>query len=123
VAVMYAGKIVETGLAADLLVAPSHPYTRALILSVPAISGRADRLPSIEGQPPSILSPPSGCRFHPRCPLRERLGRPKRCQEEVPQLREIRPTHSVACHFAEYVNGGPAHDSGSRSLPSSPIHA
>ena len=100
-AVMYAGKIVESTDTSALFSSPAHPYTKALLQSVPDVSVGVKRLYSIEGQPPSIFNPPSGCRFHPRCPLRQRLGKPVRCEAEEPELREILPGHVVACHFAE----------------------
>jgi oligopeptide/dipeptide ABC transporter ATP-binding protein len=103
VAVMYAGKIVESAYAQPLLTGPAHPYTRALLDSLPTVSALVDRLHPIEGHPPSIYSLPSGCRFHPRCPLRNRLGRPLRCEEDEPVLRELLPGHFVACHFAEEI--------------------
>jgi peptide/nickel transport system ATP-binding protein len=68
IAVMYAGKIVEDASAAELVRSPKHPYTRLLLESVPKVSGPLRRLTSIQGNPPDLVSPPSGCRFHPRCP-------------------------------------------------------
>jgi oligopeptide/dipeptide ABC transporter ATP-binding protein len=101
VAVMYAGRIVESASTSVFFSNPGHPYSEALLRSVPDVNARADRLYSISGQPPSIFSPPSGCRFHPRCPLRSRLGNPVRCELEEPALRELAPGHLTACHFAE----------------------
>lgn len=68
IAVMYAGKIVEDAAATELVRNPKHPYTRLLLESVPKVSGPFRRLLSIQGSPPDLVSPPSGCRFHPRCP-------------------------------------------------------
>ena len=68
IAVMYAGKIVEDASATELVGSPKHPYTRLLLESVPKVSGPLRRLASIKGAPPDLVSPPSGCRFHPRCP-------------------------------------------------------
>jgi peptide/nickel transport system ATP-binding protein len=94
VAVMYAGRIVEQADAAEFFSNPLHPYTRALFRSRPR-PGSRDRLEAIPGGVPSPLAFPSGCRFHPRCPLAER-----RCREEDPVPREIGPGHRVACHLA-----------------------
>ena len=101
VAVMYAGRIVETADTETLFASPAHPYSEALLRSVPDVDTKVERLYSISGQPPSIFNPPTGCRFHPRCPLRKRLGEPDRCEHDEPELRELAPGHEVACHFAE----------------------
>jgi peptide/nickel transport system ATP-binding protein len=68
VAVMYAGRIVERGATEQVLTAPSHPYTWGLLRSIPRLVGAAGELEPIAGRPPSLIDPPSGCRFHPRCP-------------------------------------------------------
>jgi oligopeptide/dipeptide ABC transporter ATP-binding protein len=91
VAVMYAGRVVEEGPAEALFARPGHPYTRALLDSVPGAGGGA-RLHPVPGRPPSLVRPPSGCAFHPRCPAR----RPE-CAAEVPGWREAGPGHRVAC--------------------------
>lgn len=97
VAVMYLGRLVETAPKTALFAAPLHPYTRALLASV--LSLASPRLPVVlPGEPASPLDPPTGCAFHPRCPLSQ--GR-ARCREEVPVLRELAPGHRVACHYAE----------------------
>ena len=101
VAVMYAGRIVETAATETLFSSPAHPYSGALLRSVPDVGTPVERLYSISGQPPSIFNPPAGCRFHPRCPLRKQLGEPGRCEHDEPSLRELAPGHKVACHFAE----------------------
>jgi peptide/nickel transport system ATP-binding protein len=90
VAVMYAGRIVETGGVDAIFVRPAHPYTQGLLHSTPGLEDVADRLVAIEGAPPSLLDPPSGCPFRPRCPL---AG--PRCAERPP----LRPwaQGSVAC--------------------------
>jgi oligopeptide transport system ATP-binding protein len=98
VAVMYLGKIVEVTDRTALYEAPRHPYTRALLSAVPipdpAVEETRERT-VLRGEVPSPLNPPSGCVFHPRCPIA--VGR---CSAEVPALREIRRTHWGACHLA-----------------------
>ncbi|GAB3125428.1 ABC transporter ATP-binding protein [Glaciibacter psychrotolerans] len=102
VMVMYLGKVCEVGPSAELFASPLHPYTRALIDSVPvAMPGAATPEPAIIGDPPSPSNVPSGCRFRTRCPLAQQV-----CAEEEPQLREMEPHHSVACHFAETPGEG-----------------
>jgi oligopeptide/dipeptide ABC transporter ATP-binding protein len=92
VAVMYAGRIVETANVRELLKDPKHPYTEALLNSVPGVRSRPARLQSIEGQPPSIYSLGEGCYFAPRCKYAEERNR-----REYPPEREIAPGHSVQC--------------------------
>jgi oligopeptide transport system ATP-binding protein len=97
IAIMYAGRIVEIGPARDIYANPKHPYTAALLRSIPDIDVREERLPAITGAPPNLLRPPSGCAFHPRCPLAD-----DRCRAEVPTLDEIAPNRASACfHVAE----------------------
>ncbi|HLJ68667.1 MAG TPA: ABC transporter ATP-binding protein [Chloroflexota bacterium] len=101
IAVMYAGKIVESATARDLFDEPLHPYTVGLMESFPSITGPKERLEGIPGAPPDLITPPRGCRFHPRCPQCS-LARPDlyQLQTEVePVLREVRPGHWVACHL------------------------
>jgi oligopeptide/dipeptide ABC transporter ATP-binding protein len=102
VAVMYLGKIVELGTAKALYARPLHPYARALLSAVPVIdpARRRERV-ILDGDVPSPSRPPSGCSFHPRCPLYAQLGQPARCRDETPVLRELESGHVVACHFAE----------------------
>jgi len=90
-AIMYAGKIVEEGPTSDIFTNPSHPYTKYLIQSLPKIGDKSLRK-SIPGSPPSLISPPSGCAFHPRCPYAF-----ERCKKEEPNLRPISPYQKVAC--------------------------
>ena len=99
VAVMYAGRIVETGSIHDVFRAPAHPYTVGLMQSVPRVDQRGQALTPIEGAPPSLTRIPSGCPFHPRCPRR----RPEPCETVVPPLADVRPGRASACHFAEEV--------------------
>ena len=97
ITVLYAGRVCETADAATIFDAPQHPYTRALLESVPRIdqsySGAARRpLPSIAGRPPDLLNPPGGCRFHARCPEADET-----CRRVMPREHEIAPGHSVSC--------------------------
>ena len=91
-AVMYAGKIVETAPTRDIFKAPKHPYTSALIHSVPSLDRKDERLYSIEGQPPSMLMLPPGCRFCPRCTVSMDI-----CKQQEPPEVKISDTHSVSC--------------------------
>lgn len=108
IAVMYLGKIVEMAGARDLHERPLHPYSIALLSAVPipdpAVEGRRRRI-ILTGDVPSPSNPPSGCRVHTRCWLRERLNSPERCVAEEPALREMATRHQAACHFAEEVDG------------------
>ncbi len=97
VAVMYLGRVVEQASIGDLTRTPRHPYTRALWSSVPTVAGEAHKRLPLVGDLPSPLSPPSGCAFHPRCPVETK---PVACRTERPALREIAPGHHVACHVA-----------------------
>jgi oligopeptide transport system ATP-binding protein len=108
IAVMYLGKIVELASSRDLYREPLHPYSVALLSAIPipdpVIEVKRRRI-ILHGDVPSPANPPSGCRFHPRCWLRERLGNPERCSQEDPPMRDLAPGHQVACHFAEEVDG------------------
>jgi oligopeptide transport system ATP-binding protein len=104
VGVMYLGKLVEVGTPDLLYAGPGHPYTRALLSAVPIPDPKTERKRKrviLTGDVPSPVNPPSGCRFHTRCWLYERLGRPEVCTTEEPPLRTIQPSHQAACHFAE----------------------
>jgi oligopeptide/dipeptide ABC transporter ATP-binding protein len=91
IAVMYAGRIVETGKVRDIYKNPAHPYTQALLEAIPHLGQKRDRLAAIPGQPPSLLDPPAGCRFAPRCPKRMSI-----C-DEYPPATDIGDGHVVDC--------------------------
>jgi oligopeptide/dipeptide ABC transporter ATP-binding protein len=96
VAVMYLGLIVELGDRNELYEHPLHPYTTALLSAVPVPDPKKDRARQriiLSGDVPSPSNPPSGCRFHPRCPLAGEI-----CSREVPAWRQVAPNHWVACH-------------------------
>jgi peptide/nickel transport system ATP-binding protein len=98
IGVMYLGKLVEVGDLPEVYGHALHPYTQALLAAVPVPDPKQRRqAPLPAGEIPSAINPPSGCRFHPRCPI----ARLPHCAEEEPQLRELRPGHKVACHYAE----------------------
>ncbi len=104
VGVMYLGKIVEIADVDKLYSNPRHPYSIALLSAVPEPNPRRrKRRIVLSGDVPSPAAPPSGCRFHTRCWLREQLGRPESCETDVPELRVLEPGHEVACHFAEQL--------------------
>ncbi|MGY3714609.1 ABC transporter ATP-binding protein [Sutcliffiella cohnii] len=97
IAVMYLGKIVEITTKDNLFEQPLHPYTEGLLSAVPIpdpnLRDKKNRI-IIEGDLPSPANPPSGCRFHPRCPYAQHT-----CKTDVPELKEVKPEHYVACHF------------------------
>jgi len=95
IAIMYLGKIVELGLLTKVFATPKHPYTVALLSAVPIPDPKAERKKIIpKGEIPNPISPPSGCRFHPRCPYAEAI-----CSRDEPKLQEIEKDHYVACHL------------------------
>jgi oligopeptide transport system ATP-binding protein len=98
IAVMYAGRMVELGPARDVYAAPKHPYTAGLLHAIPDIQIREDRLPGIVGTPPNMLHLPSGCAFHPRCPLAD-----ERCRVETPAFEQVGPGRWSACFHADEV--------------------
>jgi peptide/nickel transport system ATP-binding protein len=93
VATMYAGRIIEIGPVNDIFYHASHPYSMGLIRAVPTVTGAFTDLASIEGSPPDLIDPPSGCKFHPRCAYAT-----QRSREEEPALTRIGSNHYVACH-------------------------
>ena len=95
VAVMYLGQIVELAPRGPLFQSPAHPYTQALLQSVPSAAKGRKSFFTIKGDVPSAANPPSGCRFHTRCPIAI-----ARCSTEPPTLRELAPGHTVSCHLA-----------------------
>ncbi len=96
IGVMYLGKLVEMGPSKEIVSEPLHPYTQALIKAVPEPEPERKRLKkTVLGDVPSPIDRPTGCPFHPRCPLMQ-----DRCRADVPVYREARPNHWVACHFA-----------------------
>ncbi len=97
VAVMYLGVIVEQASTPELFMNPRHPYTQALLDAAPVANPKLRRTRApLQGDPPSPISPPSGCRFRTRCPYATEL-----CAAQTPKLRELNPGHLVACHYAE----------------------
>jgi len=97
IGILYLGKMVEIGALRDVYTHPLHPYTQALMTAVPVPDPRERRTQAMPaGEIPNPINPPSGCRFHPRCPIAQEI-----CSNEEPELRELEPGHSAACHFAE----------------------
>ncbi len=96
VAVLYGGQIAEVAETKALFVDPIHPYTQGLLRSIPLLHKPKDLLDSIDGVVPNLVNPPSGCRFHPRCPLKEDI-----CAQERPKLVKVLPEHWVHCHVKQ----------------------
>lgn len=95
VAIMYVGRVVESGPSEELFAHPWHPYTRALIAAVPSVTSRGERRLKLSGEPPDPGNPPSGCPFHPRCP-----DAIDKCRDERPVLTPVGAGRAVACHVA-----------------------
>ncbi|WNI17525.1 ABC transporter ATP-binding protein [Actinacidiphila sp. ITFR-21] len=94
IAVMYAGRIVETSPVHDVYRAPAHPYTKGLLRSIPRLDRKGRELYAIKGLPPNLLHIPPGCAFHPRCPLAREV-----CRTDVPPLYRVNERRASACHF------------------------
>lgn len=92
IGVMYAGRLVELGTAEQVFKRPLHPYTFGLMSAFPSIIGPKRELATLPGEPPDLINPPSGCRFHPRCPFATEI-----CTREVPEFRDMGNGHYVAC--------------------------
>lgn len=101
VAVMYAGRIVETGPVRAIYHNPAHPYTQGLMASIPRLDQKGGRLNPISGSPPNLMRIPSGCPFHPRCPYARAV-----CVTDQPPLHEVEPGRRSACHFFSEVLDG-----------------
>jgi peptide/nickel transport system ATP-binding protein len=102
VAIMYGGKIVEYGSAKDIYLRPRHPYTMGLVKAFPNIAAEKQKVRSIPGSPPNLLSPPKGCRFNPRCPM----ATEKCCSEEPLLLKSAVGEQKVACHRESEITEG-----------------
>jgi peptide/nickel transport system ATP-binding protein len=98
VSVMYLGRMVETAPTVELWGEPAHPYSEALIAAVPRADGGGVLPESLPGEVPDPAHPPTGCRFHPRCPFAQEL-----CRQEEPALLEVEPGHFAACHFWDEI--------------------
>ncbi|MET7366800.1 ABC transporter ATP-binding protein [Streptomyces sp. NPDC005566] len=94
IAVMYAGRIVETSPVHEIYKAPAHPYTKGLLRSIPRLDQKGQDLYAIKGLPPNLLHIPSGCAFHPRCPMAQAV-----CRTDVPPLYTVDESRRSACHF------------------------
>ena len=103
--VMYAGTTVESCATKELFSRPLHPYTDGLLTAVPKLHEEKERLPQIRGSVPNLITPPSGCRFHPRCDHATEL-----CKEKKPLLEKLEPGHWVACHHPLTGHGGTEHE-------------
>lgn len=98
VGVMYGGYLIEVAAVRTIFKDPRHPYTQALMAAIPRLDLTVDKLQTLPGSVPDLIDPPSGCRFHPRCPYAK-----NKCVEEVPTLELWIPKHAVACHFHKEI--------------------
>jgi len=94
IGVMYAGRLVEYGSAKQIFKRPLHPYTHGLMSTFPSIVGPKRELKTMPGEPPDLINPPSGCRFHPRCPKAQQI-----CSQQAPEFRDLSGDHYVGCYF------------------------
>ncbi|MDJ0343815.1 ABC transporter ATP-binding protein [Streptomyces sp. H10-C2] len=94
IAVMYAGRIVETSPVHEIYKRPAHPYTKGLLDSIPRLDQKGQQLYAIKGLPPNLIHIPPGCAFNPRCPMAQDI-----CRTDVPPLYEVSPIRASACHF------------------------
>jgi oligopeptide/dipeptide ABC transporter ATP-binding protein len=101
VIVMYGGRVVEIGEVHEVFHRPRHPYTFGLMASLPRLDAQTETLATIPGQPPSLVTPPPGCAFHPRCRLRRERSL---CAEAVPELTDGTTGHRSACHYADEMD-------------------
>jgi peptide/nickel transport system ATP-binding protein len=101
IGVMYAGRMAELASSVDIFERPYHPYTDALMKAFPSIEGEKRELRSLPGEPPDLLDPPSGCRFHPRCAYKS-----AKCVQDQPPFIELEKDHWVACWHPIEVNHG-----------------
>jgi oligopeptide/dipeptide ABC transporter ATP-binding protein len=120
VAIMYAGSIVETAPTTQLFRGPHHPYTIGLLRSIPSVEGRRGDLPVIPGNVPDLISPPAGCRFHPRCPFAMEI-----CHVQRPPMVKVGDDHHVACHVWDGTHEIPddLRAAAQRGATSAPAHA
>lgn len=101
IGILYLGRLTEIGALNDVYNSPLHPYTQALLEAVPVPDPKYRRTVAMpKGEIPNPINPPSGCRFHPRCPIAQ-----ANCATDEPELRELQPGHHVACHYAEQFLG------------------
>jgi len=99
ITVLYAGRVCETANTKTIFYNPKHPYTQALLTAVPSLALKTKKLTVIPGSIPNLITPPTGCRFHPRCEYAQQI-----CAEKIPELIEIEPGHKVACLRATQIN-------------------
>ena len=99
IAVMYAGRLAEFGTSEQIFKRPLHPYTYGLMSAFPSIVGPKHELTTMPGEPPDLIHPPTGCRFHPRCPNAQKI-----CEQEVPEFEDMGDGHYAACYFPMEVS-------------------